>query len=92
MRKILILLILIFAFNSCAREENTTRPNGVYSEILPVAGRTQINFKSATELIITKSNNSDNFNYKIEGNTIVLDNYLLTAVENKFRGQEAILS
>lgn len=28
------------------------------------------------------------YNYKIEGNTIVLDNYLLTAVENKFRGQE----
>ncbi len=74
MRKILILLILIFAFNSCAREENTTRPNGVYSEILPVAGRTQINFKSTTELIITKSNNSDNFNYKIEGNLIKLMN------------------
>lgn len=28
------------------------------------------------------------YNYKIEGNTIILDNYLLTAVENKFRGQE----
>ena len=28
------------------------------------------------------------YNYKIQGNTIVLDNYLLTAVENKFRGQE----
>lgn len=28
------------------------------------------------------------YNYKIEGNTIVFDNYLLTAVENKFRGQE----
>lgn len=28
------------------------------------------------------------YNYKIEGNTIFLDNYLLTAVENKFRGQE----
>ena len=28
------------------------------------------------------------YNYKIEGNNIVLDNYLLTAVENKFRGQE----
>lgn len=28
------------------------------------------------------------YDYKIEGNTIVLDNYLLTAVENKFRGQE----
>ena len=28
------------------------------------------------------------YEYKIEGNTIILDNYLLTAVENKFRGQE----
>lgn len=28
------------------------------------------------------------YDYKIEGNTIILDNYLLTAVENKFRGQE----
>ena len=28
------------------------------------------------------------YNYKIEGNTIILDNYILTAVENKFRGQE----
>ena len=28
------------------------------------------------------------FESKIEGNTIILDNYLLTAVENKFRGQE----
>lgn len=28
------------------------------------------------------------YNYKIEGNTFILDNYLLTAVENKFRGQE----
>lgn len=28
------------------------------------------------------------YNYKIDGNTIILDNYLLTAVENKFRGQE----
>jgi phage shock protein PspC (stress-responsive transcriptional regulator) len=31
------------------------------------------------------------YNYKIEGNTIVLDNYLLTAVENKFRGQEVVI-
>jgi len=28
------------------------------------------------------------YNYKIEGNTIILYNYLITAVENKFRGQE----
>ena len=28
------------------------------------------------------------YNYAINGNTVVLDNYLLTAVENKFRGQE----
>lgn len=31
------------------------------------------------------------YNYTINGNTIVLDNYLLTAVENKFRGQEVEL-
>lgn len=31
------------------------------------------------------------YNYKIEGNTIVFDNYLLTAVENKFRGQEVAI-
>lgn len=31
------------------------------------------------------------YNYKIEGNTIILDNYLLTAVENKFRGQEVVI-
>ncbi|WP_445713146.1 PspC domain-containing protein [Flavobacterium sp.] len=28
------------------------------------------------------------YNFKIEGNTLILDNYLLTALENKFRGQE----
>ena len=28
------------------------------------------------------------YNFKIEGNTLILDNYLLTAIENKFRGQE----
>ncbi|MDP5026666.1 MAG: PspC domain-containing protein [Flavobacterium sp.] len=28
------------------------------------------------------------YNFKIEGNTLILDNYLLSALENKFRGQE----
>lgn len=74
MKKILILLIIIFVFNSCTRDENTAQPNGIYSEILPVAGRTQMNFKSANELIIVKSSNSDSFNYKIEGNVIMLTN------------------
>jgi hypothetical protein len=74
MKKILLLFIMIFAFNSCEREENITQPNGTYSEEIPIKGRTQINFKSANELIIVKSNNSDGFNYIIEGNYIKLSN------------------
>ena len=31
------------------------------------------------------------YNFKIEGNSLILDNYLLSAVENKFRGQEVEL-
>jgi len=31
------------------------------------------------------------YGYKIEGNTLILDNYLISAVENKFRGQEVAL-
>lgn len=74
MKKILVLFVSMFAFNSCAKEESTTLPKGIYSEVLPVAGRTQINFKSSSELIVVKSNNSDNFNYKIVGNSINLSN------------------
>jgi phage shock protein PspC (stress-responsive transcriptional regulator) len=31
------------------------------------------------------------YGFKIEGNSLILDNYLLSAVENKFRGQEVEL-
>ncbi|MCL9770823.1 PspC domain-containing protein [Flavobacterium sp. HXWNR69] len=44
--------------------------------------------KGKSASIAKKRAEKINYNYKIEGNTIVLDNYLLTAVENKFRGQE----
>ncbi len=45
--------------------------------------------KSASEA--NKRADKIKYGYKIEGNTLILDNYLISAVENKFRGQEVEL-
>jgi phage shock protein PspC (stress-responsive transcriptional regulator) len=47
------------------------------------------NGKSASEA--KKRAEKIKYGYKIEGNTLILDNYLISAVENKFRGQEVEL-
>lgn len=47
------------------------------------------NGKSASEA--KKRAEKIKYAYKIEGNTLILDNYLISAVENKFRGQEVEL-
>lgn len=44
------------------------------------------NGKSASEA--KKRAEKIKYGYKIVGNTLILDNYLISAVENKFRGQE----
>lgn len=69
-----ILFVLAFSLFSCSTEEKQNTLNGTFSEITPVADRTQITFKSNSSLTITKSGNSDNFNYKISDNTIILSN------------------
>lgn len=45
--------------------------------------------KSATEA--NKKAEKIKYGYKIEGNTLILDNYLISAIENRFRGQEVEL-
>jgi phage shock protein PspC (stress-responsive transcriptional regulator) len=47
------------------------------------------NGKSASEA--KKRAEKIKYGYKIEGNTLILDNYLISAAENKFRGQEVEL-
>ena len=47
------------------------------------------NGKTATEA--KKRAEKIKYGYKIEKNTLILDNYLISAIENKFRGQEVAL-
>ncbi|MFA9192749.1 lipocalin family protein [Flavobacterium sp. FZUC8N2.13] len=74
MKNFLFVLVLFFSLFSCNQDENNILDNGTYSEVTPVAGRTQINFKSNNSLVIIKSENPDEFNYKINGNSINLSN------------------
>ena len=73
MKKILLLLVLIFSLTSCSREETNSEFNGTYVEVTPIASRTKIIFNSSTNLTIIKDGNStDSFNYEIVENFIYI--------------------
>ena len=72
MKKRLLVSVLILSLFSCDRDEKDVKLSGKYSEITPVANRTQIDFQSNNSLVIIKSGNSDKFTYQIEGNKIKL--------------------
>ena len=74
--KIITLLFLIGIFTSCNNDDdnNTQTLSGIYSETLPVSGRSQLNFINGNTVIKSESDNSneDEFTYQIIGNVIKL--------------------
>lgn len=72
---IVLLLILNFTLVSCFKDEDDTGIfSGVYIEVEPVPGRTQVNFVSNDRLVIIKDDNDmqDEFRYEIEEELIHL--------------------
>ena len=76
--KIIALFFLIGICYSCNNDDdnNTQTLSGIYSETLPVSGRSQLSFINENTVIKSESDNSnedeDEFTYQIIGNVIKL--------------------
>lgn len=74
--KIITLFFLIGICYSCNNDDdnNSQTLSGIYSETLPVSGRSQLSFINENTVIKSESNNSneDEFTYQIIGNVIKL--------------------
>ncbi|TGV00731.1 hypothetical protein [Flavivirga rizhaonensis] len=74
--KIIGLLFLIGIYSSCNNDDdnNSQALSGIYTEISPVSGRSQLNFVIGNKVIKSEPGNSteDVFTYEIIGNVIKL--------------------
>lgn len=72
---IIVAFILISGFTSCSKNDDlksTDDPSGIYTEISPFKGRTQLVFIEGSRVIKISegSSISDEFHYEINGNKI----------------------
>ncbi len=75
-KKILIGVFILIGIISCDNDDNNTSENlsGIYTEISPANGRSQLNFINGNTVIKTEPGSSfeDEFTYELIGNIIKL--------------------
>ncbi len=61
--KQLLLIIVLFSFIGCKKSNPTSKLNGLYTETIPVSGRSQLNFVNEKKLVRSEPGSSYSSTY-----------------------------